>query len=248
VAHPLESIDPARDLAAMEAEFLLNDLLTVERRRQRLAEERQKVIRDRALVEREQALFEQLQSILDRQEPLRSQPFSPEEARLLSGFGLLTRLPVLVVVNLDEGGAVPDLGALGAGVSALGLQGRLEMEIAQLPEAERRAYLDEYGIEAAGRERVLQASYDLLGLHSFFTVGEDEVRAWTLRRGAAALEAADTIHSDLARGFIRAEVIPVEELLALGGLAQARAKGRLRQEGKDYIVADGDVVHIKFNV
>ena len=248
VPHPLDSVDPARDLAAMEAEFLLNDLLTVERRQARLVEERQKVIRDRALVEREQALFERLGAILEKQEPLRAHGFSTEEHRLLSGFGLLTRVPMLVVVNLDEGGGLPDLGEVGPGVSALGLQGRLEMEIAQLPEAERRAYLDEYGITAAGRERVLQASYDLLGLQSFFTVGEDEVRAWTLPRGATALEAADTIHSDLARGFIRAEVIPVEELLALGGLTQARARGRLRQEGKEYPVADGDVVHIKFNV
>jgi ribosome-binding ATPase YchF (GTP1/OBG family) len=167
---------------------------------------------------------------------------------LLSGFGLLTRIPMLVVVNLAEGGALPDLGEVGPGVSVLGLQGRLEMEIAQLPENERRAFLAEYGIPAAGRERVLQASYELLGLQSFFTVGDDEVRAWTLPRGANALEAAGTIHSDLARGFIRAEVIPVEELLALGGLAQARARGRLRQEGKDYLVADGDIVHIKFNV
>jgi GTP-binding protein YchF len=248
VPHPLESIDPRRDLEAMEAEFLLNDLLTVERRQARLAEERQKVIRDRATVEREQALFERLQTVLDRQEPLRAHAFSAEEHRLLSGFGLLTRIPMLVLVNLAEGGVMPGMGASGPGVSVLGLQGRLEMEIAQLPEAERRAYLDEYGIRAAGRERVLQASYELLGLHSFFTVGEDEVRAWTLRRGGTALEAADTIHSDLARGFIRAEVIQVGDLLELGGLAPARTQGRLRQEGKEYIVADGDVVHIKFNV
>jgi GTP-binding protein YchF len=248
VPHPLESIDPARDLAAMEAEFLLNDLLTVERRRERLAEERQKVIRDRALVEREQVLFERLQAILDEQQPLRGHAFSAEEHRLLAGFGLLTRIPMLVVVNLAEDEAMPDVGAVGPGVAVLGLQGKLEMEIAQLPEAERRGYLDEYGITQAGRERVLRASYDLLGLQSFFTVGDDEVRAWTLPRGGTALEAADTIHSDLARGFIRAEVIPVEELLALGGLAQARSRGRLRQEGKDYPVVDGDVVHIKFNV
>jgi GTP-binding protein YchF len=248
VPHPLDSVDPARDLAAMEAEFLLNDLLTVERRQARLVEERQKVIRDRALVEREQVLFDRLHEILDRQEPLRAHAFPAEEHRLLSGFGLLTRIPMLVVVNLAEGGALPDLGEVGPGVSVLGLQGRLEMEIAQLPEDERRAFLAEYGIPAAGRERVLQASYELLGLQSFFTVGDDEVRAWTLPRGANALEAAGTIHSDLARGFIRAEVIPVEELLALGGLAQARARGRLRQEGKDYLVADGDIVHIKFNV
>jgi GTP-binding protein YchF len=248
VPHPLESVDPKRDLEAMEAEFLLNDMLTVERRQARLVEERQKVIRDRATVEREQTLFERLHTILDGHEPLRAHDFTAEEHRLLSGFGLLTRVPMLVVVNLAEDGAMPEMGASGPGVAVLGLQGRLEMEIAQLPEDERRAYLDEYGISAAGRERVLQASYDLLGLYSFFTVGEDEVRAWTLRRGGTALEAADTIHSDLARGFIRAEVIPVDELLRLGGLAQARAQGRLRQEGKEYVVADGDVVHIKFNV
>jgi GTP-binding protein YchF len=248
VPHPLESIDPKRDLEAMEAEFLLNDMLTVERRQARLVEERQKVIRDRATVEREQALFDRLHAILDRHEPLRAHEFTPEDHRLLSGFGLLTRIPMLVVVNLAEDEAMPDMGEAGPGVSILGLQGRLEMEIAQLPEDERRAYLDEYGITAAGRERVLQASYDLLGLLSFFTVGEDEVRAWTLRRGGTALEAADTVHSDLARGFIRAEVIPVDELLSLGGLTQARARGRLRQEGKDYLVVDGDVIHIKFNV
>ncbi|HMK08985.1 MAG TPA: DUF933 domain-containing protein [Anaerolineales bacterium] len=248
VPHPLDTVDARRDLTAMESEFLLNDLLTVERRRARLVEERQKVMRDRAQVEREQALFDRLQTILDRQEPLRAHPFPPEEDRLLSGFGLLTRIPMLVVVNVAEGAPLPPLGDVGPGVAVLGLQGRLEMEIAQLPEDERRAYLAEYGIDAAGRERVLQASYDLLGLHSFFTVGEDEVRAWTLRRGATALEAADTIHSDLARGFIRAEVIPVPELLSLGGLAAARARGRLRLEGKDYVVSDGDVIHIKFNV
>jgi len=248
VPHPLDSVDPARDLARLEDEFLLNDLLTVERRRARLAEERQKVMRDRALVEREQVLFERLQAILDSHQPLRAHAFTPDEQRLLSGFGLLTRIPMLVVVNLAEGGALPDLGAVGPGVSVLGLQGRLEMEIAQLPEDERRAYLEEYGLPEAGRERVLRVSYDLLGLLSFFTVGDDEVRAWTLPRGATALQAADTIHTDLARGFIRAEVIPVDELLQLGGLAEARSTGRLRQEGKDYQVADGDVVHIKFNV
>jgi hypothetical protein len=130
----------------------------------------------------------------------------------------------------------------------LGLQGKLEMEIAQLAPDEARAFLQEYGIDEPGRQRVIRASYQLLDLFSFFTVGEDEVRAWTLTNGATALEAADAIHTDLARGFIRAEVIPVPELLSLGGLAPARSQGRLRQEGKEYLVDDGDVVHIKFNV
>jgi ribosome-binding ATPase YchF (GTP1/OBG family) len=248
VPHPMESVDPARDLAAMEAEFLLNDQLTVERRLERLAEERQKVMRDRTVVEREQALFERIRDVLEAERPLRSETFSPEEHRLLSGFGLLTRVPMLVIVNLSEGAPPPPLSSPGAGTALLDLQGRLEMEIAQLPPEERRAYLEEYGLTESGRRRVLRASYELLGLISFFTVGEDEVRAWTLRRGGTALEAADTIHSDLARGFIRAEVIPSGELLRLGGLAEARSEGLLRQEGKDYVVVDGEVVHIKFNV
>jgi GTP-binding protein YchF len=248
VPHPLDTIDPARDIEAMEGEFLLNDLLTVERRLARLAEEHQKVMRDRALVEREQALFGRLQTVLEQHKPLRSEGFSPEECRLLSGFGLLTLAPVLIVVNLPEGGTLPDLGPVGPGADVLGLQGRIEMEIAQLPQPERRAYFDEYGISESGRRRVLRASYELLGLQSFFTVGDEEVRAWTVRRGATALEAADTIHTDLARGFIRAEVIPAMDLVALGDLARARSEGRLRQEGKDYLVRDGDVVHIKFNI
>lgn len=248
VPHPLETIDPARDIDAMEGEFLLNDLLTVERRRVRLAEEHQKVMRDRAMVEREQDLFGRLQTILEQHRPLRSESFRPEERRLLSGFGLLTLAPVLIVVNLPEGGTLPDLGPVGPGADVLGLQGRIEMEIAQLPQPERRAYFEEYGIAESGRRRVLRASYELLGLQSFFTVSEEEVRAWTVRRGATALEAADTIHTDLARGFIRAEVIPAMDLVALGDLAHARSVGRLRQEGKDYLVHDGDVIHIKFNI
>jgi hypothetical protein len=246
--HPLESVDAARDVAAMESEFLLTDSLTVERRQARLNEEWQKGIRPRPLVERDQALFERLRNLLDEGRPLRSAGLSDDERRSLAGFGLLTRIPLLVVVNLAEGEAGPEELGAPAGTPVLPLQARLEMEIAQLPEAERRAYLDEYGIDEAGRDRVLRAAYELLGLLSFFTIGDDEVRAWALPRGSTALDAAAAVHSDLARGFIRAEVIAVDQLLSLGGLAQARSQGRLRQEGKDYRVADGEVIHIKFNV
>jgi ribosome-binding ATPase len=248
IPHPMESVDPARDVAAMEAEFLLNDMLAVERRLARLAEERQKVMRERAIIDREAALFERLQEVLNGSQPLRALALDPDEDRLLSGFGLLTRRPMLIVVNLAEGGSLPPLPTPGPKVQVLPLQGKLEMEIAQMPADEAVDFLRGYGIAQPGARAVLQASYDLLGLHSFFTVGEDEVRAWTLRRGATALEAADAIHSDLARGFIRAEVIPWKELLALGGLNQARTEGKLRAEGKDYVVKDGDIVHIKFNV
>ncbi len=248
IPHPSETVDPARDATAMESEFMLNDMLAVDRRLARLAEERQKVMRDRAVIDREAVLFERLQQALNGSQPLRALALTPEEDLLLAGFGLLTRRPMLVVVNLAEGGALPDVKAMGPKVKVLGLQGKLEMEIAQMPPDEAADFLREYGIAEPGRQAVLRASYELLGLHSFFTVGDDEVRAWTLRRGATALEAADTIHSDLARGFIRAEVIPHQELLALGGLTQARAEGKLRAEGKEYVVADGDIVHIKFNL
>jgi ribosome-binding ATPase YchF (GTP1/OBG family) len=142
----------------------------------------------------------------------------------------------------------PDLGDLGPGVDVLPLQGKLEMDIAHMPPDEMRVYLDEYGIQAPGRVRVLQASYALLDLISFFTVGEDEVRAWTVAADAKALDAAGAIHSDLARGFIRAEVIGWEELLDLGGWSQSRDAGKLRVQGKDYAVQDGDILHVRFNV
>jgi ribosome-binding ATPase len=248
VPHPAGRVDPARDLAAMEAELLLNDMLTVERRLEKLREERQKGGgREKAVIEREIGLFERLSEILGKDQPLRQAAFSEEDERAMAIFGFLTRKPMLVVVNLAEGQADPGLAAPGAAVQVLALQGEIEMEIAQLPPEEVRAFLDEYGIAEAGRDRVLRASYELLGLQSFFTVGEDEVRAWTVTRGATALDAAGTVHTDLARGFIRAEVIGWKELLDLGGLAQARTAGKLRVEGRDYVVQDGEVVHIRFN-
>lgn len=248
VPHTKESVDALRDFQDMESEFLLNDMVTVERRLEKLREEHDRGGRDRAVVAREISLFERLGTRLSSEQPLRGMEISSEENKLLAGFGLLTRQPMLVIVNLGEGQPCPEFGDVGPGVQVLPLQGKLEMEIAQLPPEEARTFLDEYGIDEAGRSRVIQASYDLLGLMSFFTVGEDEVRAWTVGRKATAIEAAGTIHSDLARGFIRAEVIGWQELLDLGGLAQARSEGKLRIEGKDYPVQDGEVVHIRFNI
>jgi hypothetical protein len=128
------------------------------------------------------------------------------------------------------------------------LQGKLEMELAQLSAEDAEVFMEEYGIHELGLSRVIRTSYELLGLQSFFTVGPDEVRAWTVRRGASAFEAAGEIHSDLQKGFIRAEVVAYDELIALGGLNEAKAKGRLRLEGKEYIVHDGEIVHIRFNI
>jgi hypothetical protein len=133
-------------------------------------------------------------------------------------------------------------------VGQVALQGKLEMDIAQLPLEDAELFMAEYGIEELGLKRVISLSYDLLGQQSFFTVGEDEVRAWTVNRGATALEAAGAIHTDLMKGFIRAEVVTYHDLVTLGGLAEARGKGKLRLEGKEYVVQDGEIVHIRFNV
>jgi hypothetical protein len=245
--HPLDTIDPARDHSTLETELLLHDMLTVERRLQRLEEERQKGARDRDLIDREIAHFQHLAESLDRERPLRTLDLTTEEGQMLSGFSLLTLKPVLVVINLGEGEEDPDLD-ISDGVQSLNLQGKLEMEIAQLAADEAQAFLAEYGIEQPGRERIIHFCCDLLGYLSFFTFNEQEGRAWTLRQGSSALVAAETIHSDLARGFIKAEAIAWDELVALGGLTEARAQGKLRLEGKDYQVADGELIYIRFSV
>ena len=249
VPHPAGSVDPVRDIATMDAELLINDLIAVERKLERLAEERKKGGgRERGVIEREQVLFERFKEALGNETPLREIEISAEEEKSLAGFGFLTRKPVLVLLNLSEGQALPLLDYPHPHSALVPLQGKLEMEIAQLPPEDAQVFMAEYGIEILGLERVIRLSYDLLGLISFFTVGPDEVRAWTIRRHATAYEAAGEIHSDLQKGFIRAEVIPYDELIALGGLNEAKAKGRLRLEGKEYVVHDGEIVHIRFNV
>jgi GTP-binding protein YchF len=245
--HPSGSINPLRDVAAMDTELLLNDLITVERKLQRLQEDLRKGgVKDKAAVQKEIDLFLKLQTHLQAEKPVRDLELTPEEARALSGIGLLTQKPVLVLWNLSEGQVEPALPA--SARPAAGIQGKLEMEIAQLPPEDVPAFLGEYGIAEPGLNRVIRLSYDLLGLISFFTVGEDEVRAWTVRRGALAPEAAGVVHTDMQKGFIRAEVVHFDDLVALGGLAEARGKGKLRLEGKEYPVKDGDVLNIRFNV
>lgn len=249
VPHPSGSLDAARDISSMESELLLNDLIAVERKLERLADERRKGGgREKTVIEREQALFERLHRALTAEQPLREVETSPEEERMLAGFGFLTRKPMLILLNLGEGQSPPPIQIHQPGVEVVALQGKLEMEIAQLDPQEAEVFMQEYGIAELGLKRVIHLSYRLLGLQSFFTVGEDEVRAWTIRRGATALEAAGTIHTDLAKGFIRAEVVSYDDLMALGGLAEARARGKLRLEGKDYPVQDGEIVHIRFNI
>jgi GTP-binding protein YchF len=244
--HPLGSVDPQRDIQVMESEFILNDLIAVERKLERLEEERRKGARDKASMEREIGVFQRLQQALSAEIPLRDVELSPEEEHLLSGFGFLTRKPMLIVLNLAEGQEPPSITYPHQHSQVVALQGKLEMDIAQLTPEEAAEFMQAYGIEEPSLNRVIRLSYELLGLQSFFTVGPDEVRAWTVRRGATAPEAAGEIHSDMQKGFIRAEVIAYDDLIALGGISEARAKGKLRLEGKDYVVKDGDILTIRF--
>jgi len=245
VPHPSGSVDPARDVASMDGELLLNDLIAVERKLERLTEERKKGGTDKVLNERQTAFFTRLHEVLSAEKPLRGMEASPEEEKYLSGFGLLTRKPMLILLNLGEGQAAPQITHACPSVA---LQGKLEMEIAQLSAEDAAVFMQEYGIQELSLKRMISLSYDLLDQQSFFTVGEDEVRAWTVRRGATAVEAAGEIHTDLQKGFVRAEVCAYQDLIELGSLPEAKTKGKLRLEGKEYIVKDGDIVHIRFNI
>jgi len=242
VPAPSGSVDPGRDITSMNGELLLNDLIAVERKLERLVEERKKGGTDKVLNERQTALFTRLHEILSAEKPLRGAEISSEEEKILSGFGLLTRKPLLVLLNLGEGQAEPQVQA---GVPVVAVQGKLEMEIAQLPPEDATIFMTEYGITELSLNRMIRVSYDLLDQQSFFTVGEDEVRAWTTRRHATAVEAAAEVHTDLAHGFVRAEVVAYQDLVELGGMVEAKARGKLRLEGKEYIVKDGDIVHIR---
>ena len=247
VPHPAGSVNPARDIAAMDGELLLNDLIAVERKLERLAEERKKGGgRDKATVDREIGLFERFQAALNEEKPLRDVPISVEEDKSLSSFGFLTRKPVLVVLNLAEGQAAPAITYPHQHARIAALQGKLEMDLAQLPPEDQQAFLAEYGIEEPSLARMIRLSYDLLGLQSFFTVGPDECRAWTVQRGALAPEAAGVIHTDLQKGFIRAEVMTYADLTALGSEKEVKAHGKFRLEGKEYLVQDGDILNIRF--
>lgn len=250
VAHPFGSVDAQRDLDTIEGEFLLNDLIMVERKLVKVKEELGKQGgKEKDRLTHEMALFEKLNDVLNKEQPLRTIELTPEEAKTVSSFGFLTLKPLLVVLNLGEGQAAPQITEKHPqGVSQVALQGRLEMDMAQLSAEDAAMFMEEYGISELSLTRVIRLSYDLLQLQSFFTVGEDEVRAWTVRRGASAWEAAGAIHTDLQKGFIRAEVVTYDDLVALGGLAEARTHGKLRLEGKQYVVQDGDIVHIRFNV
>jgi len=248
VPHIADSIDPARDIAAMETEFILNDMAVVERRLERLEEEHQKVARDRAEIERERSLLTRILDALNQERALRLLSFTPEEERLISGFGFLSKKPLMLVINCTEGCEEMEVDISLESALALFIQGSIEMEIGQLLEDEAQVFRAEYGIQVPGRERILQACCELLSRISFFTFNANELRAWMINMGSTALDAAATIHTDIARGFIRAEIINWQELIHMGGLSQARSAGKLRVEGKNYQISDGEMIYIRFNI
>jgi ribosome-binding ATPase len=245
VPHPNGSVNPARDTDSMLTELLLNDLISVERKLEKLTDERRKGGTDKVLNERQTVLFTRLHEALNENIPLRKLEYSPDELRELSSFGLLTRKPILTVFNTGESQKAP---AIELDHPSASLPAKLEMEISQLPAEDAQMFMAEYGIEEPALNLMIRLSYDLLNQQSFFTVGEDEVRAWTTRRHATAVESASEIHTDLARGFVRAEVVAYEDLVSLGGMVEAKAKGKLRLEGKEYVVKDGDIVHIRSSI
>lgn len=249
VPHIHTTIDPRRDLLAMDSDFILNDLIAVERKLERLAEENKKGGgREKAVIQSETAVFERMHKALSDEIPLRDLDISLEEEKAFSGYGFLSRKPVLIVLNLSENQPAPRIEYNHQHSLFVAMQAKLEADIAQLPPEDALVFLKEYNIAEPSLNRMIRLSYDLLGLQSFLTAGDDECRAWTVQRGATAPEAAGEIHTDLQKGFIRAEVVAYNDLMTYGSMADAKAKGKVRLEGKEYIVQDGDVLNIRFNV
>jgi GTP-binding protein YchF len=253
VPHIKGGIDPARDVADLDLELILTDLGVVENRLARIEKDRKKM--QVPGMDREQELLKRAKEVLEDNRPLRSAEWKEEEKKHLRGFTFLSEKPLLVVFNVSEEDVRrseeilnnPGLRPLWErpGSSAVAVCAKLEAELAMMPEEETPEFLASYGLTEPGRDRLVRAAHALMGLIVFFTVGEKECRAWNIHRGATAQEAGGAIHSDLEKHFIRAEVIPWEQLLQAGSLAAARQKGTLRLEGKEYIVQDGEIVHIR---
>lgn len=249
VPHPYETIDPARDLAIIDGEFLLSDLITVENRLQKLQDElRIKGKKAEPIVLPQVELMERLKAVLEDERPLRTMDLTDEEVKSVRGYGFMTLKPVIVVFNCGEGQHVaPELLVQGKNVLSVELMGKLEAEISQLDAEGAEMFMSEYNITERSADRVIRLSYQLMDIHAFFTVGPDEVRAWSVRVGAAAPEAAGAIHTDLQKGFIRAEVFSYDDLMTVGSEAGLKAAGKFRLEGKEYIVKDGDILNIRFS-
>jgi GTP-binding protein YchF len=261
VAHPSGSVDASRDARAVEDELILTDLGVAERRLERLEKDLKKTRTPE--LEREREALVRCRAALEEGRPLRSLDWKGDDLKRLRGFQFLSAKPLLLVLNLGEaeltgeGNTAEQLTTApsrkglttflcGGATRAVAVCARIELEIAQLDAADAHAFLADLGLEESGLDRVIRATYDLLGYISFFTVGEDECRAWSIPRGISAQLAAGEIHSDIARGFIRAEVVRYDALVARGTMAACREHGEVRLEGKEYVVQDGDIINFRF--
>jgi hypothetical protein len=256
VAHPDGSVDAWRDLERLDLEFTLADLSVMEKRIDRLkASGHHGTAAERDANDRELALLERLHGPLATGKPLRDETIDPEEEKSIRGFRFLTQKPVLVLLNVGEAD-LPREAEIVAGITSRyehkraivdALSAKIEMELGDLEPDEAAVFMDELGLAESSLGRVIRLSYRLLGLISFLTAGPDEVRAWPITDGSSSVDAAGAIHTDLAHGFIRAEVVPYLDLVALKSTAEARKHGKLRSEGKTYTVKDGDVIEILFS-
>jgi len=255
VAHPLSSVDPARDLEALWTEFLVSDLSIAEGRIERLEATRGKP-RFTEENEKELEVLLRARECLGEERPLKELELAEEEEKRIRGFQFLTRKPLLVVVNIDEReignedrilAPLRSFGELPR-TEVLTIAARAEAELRQLDAEEAAVFREELGLTEPAVDRIAEACYRLLGYISFFTVGDDEVRAWSIPEGTSARAAAGEIHQDIERGFIRAEVVAYDRFLAAGSLAACKKDGSLRLEGKDYVVRDGEIVHYRFSV
>lgn len=260
VPHLEETVDICRDIETINLELLFSDLALIEKRIQRIESQVGKTHGpEREVLEHELDLMKKLLVAVEGDTPLREvvDELDVDETRMLRGFGFLTAKPMLILLNIGEdqlGDTATELLAVtrkrfaAPKVSIDVIAGQIEMEIGQLSDDDAAAFLADLGISESGLGRIIRESFDLLGLMPFFTVGPDECRAWTIRRGTTAVEAAGEIHSDIQRGFIRAEVVGYHDMITAKTMAEARKAGALRREGKTYIVADGDIINFLFNV
>jgi GTP-binding protein YchF len=250
VAHPAGALDIARDVAAVDLELIFSDLEIIERRLERLEREIAKIATDRPQRMAERDTLVRLRTALEEGIPIRDVELRDGEEPLLRGYQFLTAKPMLLGLNLGEAQLrdPPPYAYPHRHSDVVALCAKVEAELARMDDADARLFMDDLGISAPARDRVIAASYQLLGLISFLTVGPDEVRAWTIRRGTTAVEAGGAIHSDIQRGFIRAEVVAYDQLMKAGGMGEAKKVGVVRSEGKQYIVQDRDVCNFLFNV
>ncbi len=255
ITHPSGSIDIKRDIENLELELIFSDLFQIEKRIERIEKDLKK-IKNKDL-EREYDLLNKLKETLSEEKPLRTIDISPEDEKLIRGYTFLSLKPILHVINLNENEIEKAKnpteyfnleGTVGKNSRIVAMCAEIEEEIAQLPEEDKKLFLEDLGIEEAAKDKLIHENYKLLGLISFFTVGEDEVKAWTIKNGTIAKKAAGQIHSDIEKGFIRAEVVKFDDFYKHKSMAKIKELGLMKLEGKEYLVEDGDIINFRFNI